>query len=1021
MENNNNNNTTVSHLRINTDEVYEFIEDKSILDILEFVKQSYPFTFIGRQKFRRKIDQLGFDFWIKDSEEKFVIVNNVFAKSQNSKISDIEGKWLSDIYDRNEYGLVRNITNYILFSSNSVIYEIFSKKNEPNLKQIVEFPICDIDDNVVAIIGFKQNAFQLDKLNNGNSPSIRLEEIPAVVVSVGQNFSVKNFSNMFYREFNLNPKSIINQSLQSIFNLDFGKLLLEKSGRNIKIGKKEYHFEYKNVSNNPEDGYFFSFIKLVEKSGKESSSEKTFDMVMHTSPDPMFIYGIDNLKFLKVNEAALKFYGYREDEFLGMDLTDLYAPEDIQTLVDSSSRNTVERGYTGPWRQKRKDGTTVEVEVSKSGIEYNKNRAHFNIIKDISSEADNNKIEEKYNLIFENSNDLIIETDADGFIQKINKSTINLLGYEKVFFSERPFLSLIIDDYRAKVNTSIFHSAKPTESNFNCELKTLNGKSVKVELYSTPLFGSNNEVESFLIIAKVEKEVVVKTVIEKVVEKEFITQAPSMDKKVSLEPEFLGHFFHELLTPVNVIVGFSQELAENVDSSDSDAVEASEIIKQNQKILLQLMDNAVHYTELEQGKLKLNPTNVHFVELIDSIEADVKKVSVNLDKVFAYGKISSSLIFETDENTLQILTSLLIEFAMRVTKNERVFLSAYQSGPGHCVVAVKDSRNEISKELAEGLKEIFSGDENTVRHKYGISRFMLRYALKLTKILADSAGVIRKYGDAFEFGFTFPMRFDEKKITEVLEEKKLSKTEKEIKAAQKIQDEIRANNTISATKVEETKVEETKVEETKVEEAKVEEAKVEELEIIKEVEVKSAPITVNANVNTQPSSQQNIQQPLEATEVLDQEVTEEVTPTLTETMEVEEVEPEIVEREEVKFENLSCLYVEDQIDSQILFKVQMKELKSIEFANSFEKAIPLLQSQVYDFIIMDINLQGEYNGLDALRAIQKMPEYKNVPIVAVTAYVLPGDRERFITAGFNDFISKPILRDKLESVLDNIF
>jgi CheY-like chemotaxis protein len=70
---------------------------------------------------------------------------------------------------------------------------------------------------------------------------------------------------------------------------------------------------------------------------------------------------------------------------------------------------------------------------------------------------------------------------------------------------------------------------------------------------------------------------------------------------------------------------------------------------------------------------------------------------------------------------------------------------------------------------------------------------------------------------------------------------------------------------------------------------------------------------------------------------------------------------------------------------------------------------------------MDINLQGEYNGLDALRAIQKMESYKDVPIVAVTAYVLPGDRERFITAGFTDFISKPILRDKLETVLNNIF
>ncbi len=1011
---NNNQNTTVSHLRINTDEVYEFIEDKSILDILEFVKQSYPFTFIGRQKFRRKIDKLDFEFWIKDDEEKIVIVNDVFARALNSKISDIEGKSLWDIYNKNEYSLVKNITNYIISTSNSVIYETFSKKNDDELTQVVEFPICDIDDNVVAIIGFNQKAFQLESLIDGNNSSVNLEKIPAVVVSVGQDFSVKNFSDKFYREFNLNPTSILNQSLQSIFNLDFSKLVLKESGVNIKIGKNEYHFEYKNISTNPEDGYYFSFIKVVEKDVKESLSEKTFEMVMHTSPDPMFIYGIEDLKFLKVNEAALRFYGYDEDEFLGMDLTDLYAPEDIQTLVDASSRNTVEHGYTGPWRQKRKNGSTVEVEISKSGIEYKNKRAHFNVIKDISSNTESNKITEQFKLLVENSSDIILETDSDGFIKKANTSASDKLGYENDSFKERPFLSLIIDDYRAIVNTSIFHSAKPQKSSFKCELKTSKGDSLKAELISSPVLGANNEVESFSIIAKIENEVEVKTVVEKVVEKEYITQVSGSDSKGGLDPEFLGHFFHELLTPVNVIVGFSQELAESANDSDDDAKEAADIIKQNQKILLQLMDNAVHYTELEQGKLEVKATNVHFVELIDKIEADIKKVAINLNKVFAYGKISSSLIFETDENTLQILTALLIEFAMRVTKNERVFLSAYQSGPGHCVIAVKDSRNEISKELADGLKEIFTGDETTVRHKYGISRFMLRYAIKLSKILAETTGPIRKYGDVFEFGFTFPMRFDEKKITEALTEKKISKAEKEIETAQAIQEEIRANSAISNTEEKDHKIEKVVEEKAVV---------TEEKDVVEE---KSEPITVQVNVNTQSNIQQTPITEVVKEVIVQEEVTEDVKTPITEIPEADDVvdvvsEVVSVEEKEVKFENLSCLYVEDQIDSQILFKVQMKELKSIEFANSFEKAIPLLQSQKFDFIIMDINLQGEYNGLDALRAIQKMPEYNDVPIVAVTAYVLPGDRERFITAGFNDFISKPILRDKLETVLSNIF
>jgi len=118
---------------------------------------------------------------------------------------------------------------------------------------------------------------------------------------------------------------------------------------------------------------------------------------------------------------------------------------------------------------------------------------------------------------------------------------------------------------------------------------------------------------------------------------------------------------------------------------------------------------------------------------------------------------------------------------------------------------------------------------------------------------------------------------------------------------------------------------------------------------------------------------------------------------------------------------LRCLYIEDQVDSQLLFKVQMNDLKSIQFAISFEEALPLLEQNEFDFIIMDINLQGEYNGLDALKVIHQIPKLRKIPVIAVTAYVLPGDKEKFISTGFTDFISKPIFRDKLLESLKKIF
>ena len=53
--------------------------------------------------------------------------------------------------------------------------------------------------------------------------------------------------------------------------------------------------------------------------------------------------------------------------------------------------------------------------------------------------------------------------------------------------------------------------------------------------------------------------------------------------------------------------------------------------------------------------------------------------------------------------------------------------------------------------------------------------------------------------------------------------------------------------------------------------------------------------------------------------------------------------------------------------------------------------------------------------------IHQMPGFKSLPIIAVTAYVLPGDKDKFVAAGFNEFISKPIFREKMIEALERIF
>lgn len=71
------------------------------------------------------------------------------------------------------------------------------------------------------------------------------------------------------------------------------------------------------------------------------------------------------------------------------------------------------------------------------------------------------------------------------------------------------------------------------------------------------------------------------------------------------------------------------------------------------------------------------------------------------------------------------------------------------------------------------------------------------------------------------------------------------------------------------------------------------------------------------------------------------------------------------------------------------------------------EAISKTQKELYDLILMDIKLPG-MDGTEAARAIKSNCAYKDVPVIALTAYAMKGDKERILTAGFDDYISKPI-------------
>lgn len=112
----------------------------------------------------------------------------------------------------------------------------------------------------------------------------------------------------------------------------------------------------------------------------------------------------------------------------------------------------------------------------------------------------------------------------------------------------------------------------------------------------------------------------------------------------------------------------------------------------------------------------------------------------------------------------------------------------------------------------------------------------------------------------------------------------------------------------------------------------------------------------------------------------------------------------------------SILLVEDNPDTQLLISRLIRDKYDVAVASSGQAAIELVNSQHFGLVIMDINLGDGLNGVETLTEIRRQG-MQEIPVIAVTAYALPGDRAKFLNNGFNDYLAKPFSRDDLLKVI----
>ena len=114
-------------------------------------------------------------------------------------------------------------------------------------------------------------------------------------------------------------------------------------------------------------------------------SEERYRLLFDAGPHPMWVYDTGTLRFLTVNNAAIRHYGYAYEEFLAMTVEQIRPPEDVASLRQYLAQQRVgDVEPAGIWRHRKKDGTLIDVEVTRYTLQFDGTRAALELAQDVT-------------------------------------------------------------------------------------------------------------------------------------------------------------------------------------------------------------------------------------------------------------------------------------------------------------------------------------------------------------------------------------------------------------------------------------------------------------------------------------------------------------------------------------------------------------------------------------------------------------------------------------------------------------
>jgi PAS domain S-box-containing protein len=593
--------------------------------------------------------------------------------------------------------------------------------------------------------------------------TFHVENTPLAVVEWDSEFRVSRWAASAERLFGWKQNEVIGKrvadwdfvfpdDLEAVFEVGYRqRQAKERHGvsrnRNYTKNGDVLYCEWYNSTLYDENGKLVSILSLVldvtaakrvEHALRES--EEQYRLLFESNPHAMWVYDLETLRFLAVNDFAVDHYGYSREEFLSMTIRDIRPAEDIEALNAHLASPQAGLDRAGEWRHRKKDGSIINVEITSHRFDFGGRPAEFVLANDITerkrAEIALRESEDRYRDLVENSHELMCTHDLKGRIISVNPWASHILGYPQHVIIGKNIRDNLTPEFRAEFDTYLETIMANGFARGIMRIQTASGDIRLWEYYNTL---RTEGVETPIVRGMAHDVTERRQALAR--EKEARLEAEAANR---IKDEFLSTLSHELRTPLTAIIGWSKLLIQG-DVDPAKQPVALETIVRNAQAQGQLINDLLEVSRIITGKLHLNFTPCQLQPIveaaIESVRPTAEAKGVKLKALFEprVGLVSG------DADRLQQVVWNLLSNAVKFTRNGGLVEVRFQRSNSHVEIVVRDSGEGIRSDFLPHVFERFrQADGSTTRAHggLGLGLAIVRHLVELHggSVNAASAG-----------------------------------------------------------------------------------------------------------------------------------------------------------------------------------------------------------------------------------------------------------------------------------------